>query len=45
LLTKGEAYVAQAMEDYEQAYAARKLSNLERQAQSLGYRLEPVASE
>jgi transposase len=45
LLTKGEAYVAQAMDDYERAYAERKLSNLARQAQSLGYRLEPVAPQ
>jgi len=43
LLTKGEAYVAQAMEDYERTYAARRLSGLGRQAAALGYRLEPLA--
>ena len=43
LLTRGEAYVAQAMTDYEQAYAERKLQGLERAARSLGYRLELVA--
>jgi transposase len=43
LLTKGEAYVAQAMEDYERTYAARRLSGLARQAAALGYRLEPLA--
>ena len=42
LLTRGEAYVAQAMEDYERSYAARRLVGLSRQAGALGYRLEPV---
>jgi transposase len=42
LLTKGEAYVAQAREEYEQTYAARRLSGLARQAAALGYRLEPL---
>jgi len=42
LLTKGEAYIGQAMEEYEQAYQARKLQGLGRQAQALGYRLEPL---
>ena len=42
LVTKGEAYISQAMEDYEQAYQARKLQGLARQAQVLGYRLEPI---
>lgn len=41
LLTRGEAYVAQAMEDYERAYAARRLSGLVHQAAAMGYRLEP----
>ena len=41
LLTKGEAYLSQAMEDYERSYAARKLNGLARQAEALGYRLEP----
>jgi hypothetical protein len=44
LLTRGEAYVAQAMDDYERAYAARRLAGLGRQAAALGYRLELVAS-
>ena len=43
LLTKGEAYVAQQLEEYEQAYRQRKVKGLARQAQELGYRLEPVA--
>jgi transposase len=42
LLTRGEAYVAQAMEDYERTYAAHRLRGLSRQAASLGYRLEPL---
>jgi hypothetical protein len=42
LLTKGESYVGQAMEAYEQAYQARRLHGLARQAQSLGFRLEPL---
>jgi hypothetical protein len=42
LLTRGEAYVAQAIEDYERAYAARRLWGLERQAAALGYWLEPL---
>jgi transposase len=42
LLTQGEAYVAQAMDDYERAYASRRLSGLERQAAAMGYRLEPL---
>jgi hypothetical protein len=44
LLTKGEAYVAQAMEDYERKYAERRLVGLGRQAAALGYQLEPVAA-
>jgi transposase len=36
LLTKGEAYVSQAMDDYERSYAARKLQGLERAARALG---------
>ncbi len=44
LLTKGESYVAQAMEDYERKYAERRLVGLGRQAAALGYRLEPLAS-
>lgn len=42
LLTKGAAYVAQAMEDYERSYASRRLNGLARQAAALGYRLEPL---
>jgi CubicO group peptidase (beta-lactamase class C family) len=42
LLTRGRAYVAQALEEYEQAYQARKARGLARQAQELGYRLVPV---
>jgi hypothetical protein len=45
LLTKGEAYIGQAMEQYEQAYQARRLQGLARQAQSLGFRLEPLPVE
>jgi transposase len=41
LLTRGEAYVGQALEDYERSYATRRLVGLERQAAALGYRLEP----
>jgi transposase len=43
LLTKGAAYVTQQLEEYEQAYRQRKGKGLARQAQELGYRLEPVA--
>jgi transposase len=43
LLTQGAAYVSQAMEDYERAYETRKLPSLTRQAQALGYRLEPLS--
>ena len=43
LLTQGEAYVAQAMDDYERAYASHRLIGLERQAAALGYRLEPLS--
>jgi hypothetical protein len=32
------------MEDYERTYAARKLSGLARQAEALGYRLEPKSA-
>jgi transposase len=45
LLTKGEAYIGQAMEAYEQAYQARKLQGLSRQAQALGFRLEPLPAD
>ena len=41
LLTRGEAYVALAMEDYERAYSARRLNGLMNQAAAMGYRLEP----
>lgn len=41
LLTRGETYVACAMDDYERRYAARRLSTLARQAVASGYRLEP----
>ena len=44
LLTKGEAYISQAMESYEQAYQARKLQGLTRQAHALGFRLEPLTT-
>jgi transposase len=43
LLTQGAAYVSRAMEDYERAYETRKLPSLTRQAQALGYRLEPLS--
>ena len=42
MLTKGQAYVAQAMEEYERSFEARRLIGLSRQAESLGYRLEPL---
>jgi transposase len=42
LLTRGQEYVAQAMEEYEQAYKVRKAKGLARQAEELGYRLVPV---
>ena len=42
LLTRGQEYVAQALEEYEQAYQVRKAKGLARQAQELGYRLVPV---
>jgi transposase len=45
LLTKGEAYIGQAMEAYEQAYQARKLQGLSRAAQALGFRLEPLPAD
>ncbi|HYT87552.1 MAG TPA: IS110 family transposase [Gemmataceae bacterium] len=42
LLTQGQEYVSQAMEEYEQAYKLRKVKGLARQAEELGYRLEPA---
>jgi transposase len=42
LRTRGQAYVAQAMEDDEQAYRVRKAKGLARQAEELGYRLVPA---
>jgi hypothetical protein len=41
MLTQGEPYVAQALEDYERTYAERRLWTLARQAASLGYVLQP----
>jgi transposase len=42
LLKHGEAYVAQGMEDYEQAYRDRVVKNLSRKAKELGYQLLPT---
>jgi transposase len=42
LLKHGEAYVAQGLAEYEEAYRQRKANGLARQAAELGYRLEPV---
>src|SRR5262249_21115368 len=42
-LTKGEAYVAQQLEEKEQADRQAEVRGRARQAQELGYRLEPVA--
>ena len=42
LLKYGEAYVAQGMTEYEQAYRERTLQNLIRKAKALGYKLLPT---
>jgi transposase len=42
LLRYGEAYVAQGMEEYEQAYRERTIRNLARKAKALGYKLLPA---
>lgn len=39
LLTHGEAYVRQGMADYEKKHQARKLKNLQKAAQSIGFEL------
>lgn len=39
LLKHGEAYVRQGLEDYEQKYQARKLSSLQKAAESIGFQL------
>jgi transposase len=43
LLKHGEAYVAQGMEDSEQAYRERVVKNLIRKAKELGYQLLPTS--
>ena len=45
LLKHGEAYVAQGMEDYEQAYRERVVKNRIRKAKELGYRLLPTSEQ
>ena len=42
LLKYGEAYVAQGMAEYEQAYRERTVQNLLRKAKALGYKLLPI---
>ncbi|HEV8717842.1 MAG TPA: IS110 family transposase [Candidatus Binatia bacterium] len=44
LLKYGEAYVAQGMAEYEQAYRERTVQNLVRKAKALGYKLLPVTA-
>jgi len=43
LLKHGEAYVAQGMEEYEQAYRERVVKHLIRKAKELGYQLLPTS--
>ena len=45
LLKHGEAYVAQGMTDYEQAYRERVVQSLARKAKALGYKLLPTSDE
>ena len=45
LLKHGEAYVAQGMEDYEQAYRDRVVKHLLRKAKELGYQLLPTNTQ
>ena len=45
MLKHGEAYVAQGMEDYEQAYRARVVKHLIRKAKELGYQLLPTNTQ
>jgi transposase len=44
LLTKGEAYVAQSQDYYEQQHQQRVLKNLKKKAQEMGFSLTPVAA-
>jgi transposase len=44
VLKYGEAYVAQGMTEYEQAYRERTLQNLIRKAKALGYKLLPTTA-
>ena len=39
LITQGEAYVRQGMEDYEKKFAARKLKALQKTAKAFGFEL------
>lgn len=44
LLTKGEAYVAQSQDYYQQQHQQRVLKNLKKKAQEMGFSLTPVAA-
>jgi transposase len=44
LLTKGQAYVRQGMDDYERTYQLKLTRQLARRAEALGYHLVPVAT-
>jgi len=44
MLTKGTSYVEAGQQAYEQMYKERRISALKKQAQSLGYQLQPCAS-
>jgi transposase len=43
LLTKGQAYVDQGQEHFEERYKQRVLFHLKRRAQHLGFQLQPIA--
>lgn len=42
MLTKGEDYVDQGQEHYEQKYRQRVIKNLTKRAEQLGFQLIPV---
>ncbi len=45
MLTKGEEYVKQSQQQYEEKFRNRTLANLKRKAKALGYRIELIEAE
>lgn len=45
MLTKGEEYVEQSQQQYEEKFRNRTLANLKRKAKALGYRIELIEAE